>query len=200
MPHSSVYLKDLEMAIQRVDNKYCTWRNRGDILQKTERVFAYELYHQFRTLTADRPEYYELRFDGELTKTAYSNELNNCGCLIQADFNSERFFSPDLVLHLKQADRSNQALIVEIKTKDANKADIANDIIKLNYYIEHLGFRQAVFISVNTVFDSIKGKIKSVFPNQGVNTALTQRNFHNITVFNYKSGILLSETLDNIVA
>ena len=196
MPYPSIYLQDLAAAIGLVSNEYCFWRNRNNSLQKTERVFAYELYHQFKIHISGRPEYQNLRFDGELTKDVY-HSINNCGCSIQDNFELSRNFSPDLVLHNGQSNRISQKLIVEIKTKAASPKAIANDIIKLNHFIQHLGFQHAAFISVNTQFDELKNKLRELFSNAERSSPLI--NFDKILIFNYNRGILQSKLLSAIV-
>ena len=51
IPFPLTYLNDLGSSILNVDKEYCNWEARHITLQKSERVFAYELYHQFKSLT-----------------------------------------------------------------------------------------------------------------------------------------------------
>ena len=164
-PFSLTYLNDLGDAIMNVDEKYCHWAYRIDYTnQKTERVFTYELYHQFRLMAGSKPQYYnDLRLDGEIGKRLADLELENCG---SATYITQGQFSPDLVIHLAQTNREEeyQKLVIEAKTKYVRNDELGEAIIKLNHYIRVLSFQYAILISVNTDFNRLLGQIRAIFP------------------------------------
>lgn len=78
LPYPLDYINDIGEAILRVEERYCEWAyNSDNNNQKTERVFAYELYHQFKTLTNCDNKYHNLRLDGEIDKRVTERRLNN---------------------------------------------------------------------------------------------------------------------------
>jgi len=146
------YLIDFCEAIKNVKPDYygTEYRKRNENeniikMQYLERVFAYELYHQFRKKTEDPPEYANLRLDAELVKYNWNGEYNDFGIAIDR---IPSYFSPDLVLHHSQKEHQrNQKLIVEIKpSKNASPKNIQRDIIKLYNYVIKLNFESAVFL------------------------------------------------------
>lgn len=202
MPRLTSFQRDLAVAITRVETKFCSWTNRNLSTQSIERVFAYELYHQFRSLTSNNADYAELRIDGEITKLAPQN-VDYCGCIEQINFNTNNYFSPDLVLHLSQTDSTyeNQKLIIEIKTSTStnvlNRHDATKDIIKLNHCIKHLNYQAGVFISVNTDYRRTADIFSDMF-----RLPLDSRRatFERIIIFNYNEGILHYQNLYNLTA
>jgi hypothetical protein len=189
------YLNDLVNSILNVDNEYCNWEARHIALQKSERVFAYELYHQFKSLTINKTEYLNTRFDGEIGKQIYQ-VADNCGTHINTN---QLDYSPDLVLHKSQTDSNeeNQKLIVEIKARNISDEDLAKDIIKLNHYVSSLNFQYAIFISVNTNERTIKQKIRRIFSIVTANRL--SANFKRIIVINYKNRVITAERLYNLI-
>ena len=137
------YLIDFCEAIEKVKPDYykTEYRNR---MQYLERVFAYELYHQFRIKTEGRREYAGLRFDAELEKDNWHGNWVNFG--IDIDHIPPNF-SPDIVLHQSQDEHQhNQKLIVEIKSAMKTSTEIQKDIVKLYNYVINLHFESAVFL------------------------------------------------------
>jgi hypothetical protein len=201
MPRLTPTTRDLATAITRVEDKFCIWPNSNRNPQAVERVFAYELYHQFRLLTGSDTIYAGLRLDGEITKFV-PYHVDYCASIDRIDFNAENHFSPDLVLHLSQAnsDSNNQRLIIEIKTSSSptglSRRDIAQDIIKLNHCVDYLRYQEAVFISVNTDYTSIAQKFYDMFSED----VCTRRSkFERIVIFNYDRGILHYQHLYSLV-
>ena len=201
-PFPLTYLNHIGEAIIHVNNDYCVWSyNNANSNQKTERVFSYELYHQFRLLMNSNEYNNEIRLDGEIGKRLHGNTVRDCGVIISNfNFNSTQIhFSPDLVIHKGQNDRQeiNQKAIVEIKTKDVSNAELTKTILKLNHYIRVLHFQYAVFITVNTDFQEIAQKLRKLFHNP-TNKELEKR-FCRIIVMNYTDRKLTVYTLRNIL-
>lgn len=196
-PLDLTYLNDFGEAIIRVEEKYCSWPYRNhDNNQRIERVFAYELYHQFRLLTECNPNYTTLRLDGEIVKQLEAENIETCG----TGYNRiQERFAPDLVVHLGQIDRNaiNQKLIVEIKTKPVGNDEIKESILKLNHYIRILNFQYAVLVSVNTDFDNLTIQIRDLFPDPA-NQEWRNR-FNSIIIMNYSDRNLNIKTLYNLL-
>ncbi|AZA54048.1 hypothetical protein [Chryseobacterium sp. G0201] len=191
------FLKDLFYAITTIEDEYCNWTYHHETIQKTERVFAYELYYKLKLIAGiKKTQYNGIKFNGEIGKKILS-DINKLG----TDYTVEqKNFNPDLVLHKGQIDKDseNQKLIIEIKTTNTTDEKIAKDIIKLNYGIAYLNFQFGVFISVNTDFDTIKDKLKRIF--QIGNIPVDQLdNLKKIYVVNYRSQIMVWKTLYKII-
>lgn len=78
-----------------------------------ERVYCYELYHQWRSLwIADCPHY----LDGEVDKTDHP--------IIQGNA------KPDYIVHIPD-DMKNNLLVVEVKPANANEGRMVDDLKKL---------------------------------------------------------------------
>lgn len=73
---------------------------------------------------------------------------------------------PDFIIHKNQADilERNQRLIVEVKTEqNISYTKFAYDFLKLVIYLNKFQFQNAIFLSVNTSPDIIKGYLKKYF-------------------------------------
>ena len=201
MPRLTSTSRDLATAITKVENKFCIWPNSNQNPQAIERVFAYELYHQFRLLTGNDANYAGLRLDGEITKFVPYN-VDYCASIEHIDFTAEHHFSPDLVLHLGQtnSDYNNQRLIIEIKTshlpRGLSRREITQDIIKLKHCLTHLEYQEGAFISVNTDHTSIADKFYNMF---SVEAETRREYFKRIVIFNYNKDALHYQTLYNLV-
>jgi len=157
----SIYLKDLWNAFKNVDKKYYSglafsnFSSKYDELKKeeykqfVERVFAYELYHQFRVIIINNSQQYDnLVLNGEITKNGFDDTV----------LGKARIF-PDMVLHKSNTDNSpkNQKLFIEIKVQP--DARIGTDIKKLFVAVSpRLNFENAVFICINN--NKVELKIK----------------------------------------
>ena len=114
----------LLQAVIQVDEKYlsyaCTNANaddREDQIIQLERVFAYELYHQWSLLKDDN-----LVLNGEIDKL----------------WNKETWY-PDFVLHGGQDDPNNNRIVVEIKRECMVKGKpeaILDDLEKLSLFLK----------------------------------------------------------------
>lgn len=198
-PYPLDFVNDIGEAIIRVEEKYCEWAYRNaNQDQRIERVFAYELYHQFRQLTYWKQDYQNLRFDGEIGKHL-NDEIETCGVILK-NFNfAQRRFSPDLVIHLSQTDRQeiNQKVIVELKSREIGNQELAKTILKLNHYTRVLNFQYAILISVNTDFNQLTEQLIHLIENP--TNQPWQNRFKRIIVINYRNRVLTAKTLNNIL-
>lgn len=193
----------LENAINAIEPRYCSY-NYNNAIKYGERVFAYELYHQFKVLLANNNDENNYRIDGEIGKQI-AEDFERCGVnenyLLdgQKNFADQSIFSPDLVFHLNQNDRllENQQLIIEIKTKKVSNKYLVRDLLKLHHYIRFLNFRYAALISVNTDFDELCNQIRRLIPITE-DVALQER-FARIIIFNYHNRRLQVDHLHKIL-
>lgn len=130
-------------AVNNVDKRFYKVTESSNIPAEIERVFCYELYHQFRIRLTDAVASDEgevLDFHGELRK-------NNATALAGK--------VPDLLLHHSGHDNAN-LLCVEVKTGSGlNKCDIHNDIDKLYKLCKEHNYKNAVYLLVSTDEKSI---------------------------------------------
>jgi len=197
-PHYELsFLNDLSEAIIRVEEKYCFWDGQHeDHIQKIERVFCYELYHQYRLLTACKNQNNDFRIDGEIVKQLDVRPIDLLGTNINIK-QEQKQFSPDLVVHLGQSYQNveNQKLIIEVKTRKVDNDELGVTILKLNHYINVLNFQYAAFISVNTDFNTVVLQLREIFSHNNVRN----ENFMRIIIFNYKNRILNVDRLYHIL-
>lgn len=167
----SIYLEHLKEAFESVNEIYfSSWafneipidaklKERKKYKQYIERVFAYELYHQFRLLMIKNEIIYkDLVLNGEVKKDGFKETLIN-----------KSHIYPDLVLHKKQTDNSKefQKLFIEIKSKSISPKEIKNDIAKLITAVSNrLNFECAVFICIYLRFEEIEKHIETIINNQ----------------------------------
>lgn len=105
------FLDSLFVAIKKVERKYILWDNTflnddNNMISHVERVFAYELYHQWSKLREESEILKNFIINGELSKDMYLDK-------------SERIF-PDMVLHGGQGNYTENKIVIEIK-RSANK-------------------------------------------------------------------------------
>lgn len=116
------FLDSLFVAIKKVERKYILWddtflNDDNNMISHVERVFAYELYHQWSKLREESEILKNFIINGKLSKDMYLDK-------------SERIF-PDMVLHGGQGNNTENKIVIEIK-RSANKhiceyiKDIAN--------------------------------------------------------------------------
>jgi DNA mismatch repair ATPase MutS len=133
----------------------CIKYDRKKYVQFIERVFAYELYHQFRIIMDSFPQLYgHLVLNGEVRKNGF-NESIIC----------KNHIYPDLVLHRNQTTKSkdSQKLFIEIKSKSFSNEQLENDFKKLLTAVsERLNFEEAVFISINLNPKDVLNELKKV--------------------------------------
>lgn len=165
----SIYLKHLIAAFNLVEKKYfCTWafndfpekaqkKERKKYVQFIERVFAYELYHQYRIIIDSNPKAYkDLVLNGEVRKNGFKDSMI-----------CKNHIYPDLVLHKNQTDNTKdyQKLFIEIKSNSFTSKQLENDLNKLFVAVsDRLNFENAIFVCINqnptNVLDDLKKLIK----------------------------------------
>lgn len=157
-------IKDLLYALEHVDQKYINWivgksnsdkTNNANInhekLNKEksycERVFAYELYHQYRKIMADNKDYSDLTFVGEQQKdnTHFHDILNTI---------QQNKITPDFILHQYMGTPNDGGQIMYIEIKTVKNGDYYSDLKKLSD-LSHsqLHFFYYVFIYVDVSWD-----------------------------------------------
>lgn len=166
---SDEYLKMLFKAILKVDKQYYYTENpenaSNEIIEQLERIFAYELYHQWSIFQNDYnsgvSEDHKRIINGEIRKQLL-------------DVNKY----PDMVLHKGQNDIHHQEIVVEIKRKIAIKDDnVAQDIIKLSQFMTKgfLGcgaspYRNGVLILTSGSEEDIKEQLMLIKDKKMINS------------------------------
>lgn len=138
-------------AILNVSKKYMFYYEKIEvkedkIVEQIERVFAYELCHQWSLLKDTN-----LMLNGEIDKDEEKNR-----------------YYPDMVLHGGQCDHDNNKVVVEIKRgKDIDNAKIIKDLEKLSPYlsqeknVKYANYENAVFILFGENMEKISEALKS---------------------------------------
>lgn len=156
----------LLQAVAQVDKKYLSYADtnanaddRKDQLIQLERVFAYELYHQWSRLKDD-----SLVLNGEIDKL----------------WNEETCY-PDMVLHGGQDDPDNNKIVVEIKREcmvkgkpraildDQEKmSKFLETVEKDNQYKKYRNYENAVFILLKGELNEITKALKDEYASRKV--------------------------------
>lgn len=149
----SAHVNMLIEALSKVDKIY--WGDgsifakqdkKEDATKYAERVFAYELYHQFRSLMTDDCGYY---LNGEIKK---DNEI--------FEWEMNRNCYPDLVLHgnLYNIEDGSQYFLCEIKM--AHNPYLLDDLDKLARLSDsNLGFQDYISLCIGISKTELKEKI-----------------------------------------
>jgi hypothetical protein len=137
-------LEMLKKALNGVENQYIEQHYVNphvNYIQKPERVFVAELYHQLRTIQ-NAHNFGNLYFNVDLNKRR-SMPLNE-PCFPENPFKK---ISPDIVLHNGQSNTLNQKLVCEVKMEGISWKSMEKDLRKLIFYkLDALEFENAVFI------------------------------------------------------
>ena len=124
-----------------------------ECLNKTERIFSYELYHIFKIELSNNNQFTNnIVLDAELPKQRLSDEqANNLGLI---DLGA--LMSPDIIVHERDTG-NHQLLVAEIKTnKSLSRKSLIKDIKKLISLKMNYNFQNAVFILINGNMDKIE--------------------------------------------
>lgn len=143
------YITDFIDALQNVDEKYYTYTTLKNDTKYPERVFAYELYHQFRIIMEKKSDVYDdIYLNGEQTKSKEVVEnLERC--------------APDLVLHKRLYDYKpeDQLWLCEIKMNGNQNA--MSDLNKF-YEMEPLNFQHYIFLYAGVKYVDMEKEIKGI--------------------------------------
>ena len=148
------YFNQLIEALCNVHSSYLqyeTYKYKGDklvpVIKRAERVFAYELYHQYRLLMHNNENY---KLNGEIFKDNnifQSKEVSSC--------------YPDLVLHnnLGFIDDNSQYFLCEIKM--SSNRELVNDLYKLTELrtFTKLDFKYYIFLCVGLNLNALRKRI-----------------------------------------
>ena len=131
-------------AINKVPKKYYQIRQYNDEIRFRERLFCYELYHQFR-IVLDNKQIKKYILHGELAKSG--NPL----------FKGE---IPDFLLHIPN-DKCKNLLIIEVKL-NYDEDGIKNDFKKLFDFIKDHNYKRGVFLYVIEESDKYEKTIREI--------------------------------------
>lgn len=149
------YVNDFISALQEVDEMYYTYAKKNNKNKYPERVFAYELYHQFRKIMESKSsEFSGVYLNGEQTKSKeVVDELERC--------------APDLVLHkcIYEVDPDKQLWLCEIKMKGNPK--VMSDLNKFSK-MDKLKFQCYVFLYADVKFAEMVDEIRKIKINKSL--------------------------------
>lgn len=148
------HIQRLIDAISLVEPKYEVYTtispNREALVKRGERVYAYELYHQYRCLM-ERDKVTDCHLNGEIYKDAkVFNAIDGHSCY------------PDLILHkaFDKIDEESQFFLCEIKMRD--NPTLLDDLEKLTKLSEsELNFRYYIFLCIGLLMDDLKKNLKN---------------------------------------
>lgn len=148
-----VYLDMLEKALQNVERDYMKYDPSGNLgnttIKRAERVFAYELYHQFRKIMEQRG-INDCFLNGEIRK--------NCEI---TEWEEKKDCYPDLVLHGNPLciDPLTQYFMCEIKM--ASNRKLLEDLKRLSSFKKGsaLHFQSYIFLCVGLTKEELSNKI-----------------------------------------
>jgi len=143
------YLDDFLCALSKVDKKYVLYPF-GDDCKYSERVFAYEFYHQYRLIMEEKKEKYRgLYLNGEQPKSSLVWE--GLGMI-----------TPDLVLHGKVGEKDDagesQKWLCEIKM--ISNSQVVNDLEKIKKDESKLKFQHYMLLYVGATLQNLKNKLE----------------------------------------
>jgi len=188
---TDVFLKDLFTAILNVEDNYYAYSTKhlnGSYQQQEqlERVFAYELYHQWSKLLERYNK--KNKNDKRVINGEVGKKLDFCNVF------------PDMILHKGQEDIHNQEIAIEIKRKiSLSEENLLNDLEKLSDMLTEGKLSDCATPFKYSVFILIGGN------ESDITRILKQEKINNINdnifcVFCQKKGELAFKTMDEIKA
>lgn len=152
----SIYLGDIIKALSNVSTEYMVYCSPGikrgskDYYKYTERMFAYEFYHQYRCIMQRKKRKYAgLYLNGEQQKCSQG-------------WKGLKKLTPDIVLHgmIDKPDYSgfSQKWLCEIKM--CTNPEIVSDLTKIKNKASKLKFQEYVFILVGGDDNYLKYKCR----------------------------------------
>lgn len=168
---NDVYVCDLKQAIKCVKKIYYRWnlvknaseKEKEAAISYCERVYSYELYHQFRKIMEsyqNKNKYEDLYLSGEPIKNNkfFSDLFEE---IVRAYGDTQNTFVPDLVLHkdLGSTEEEGQIFLAEIKmAENRNALDDLSKLTKLQK--SKLNFERYIFIYAGKNMQTLKEEIK----------------------------------------
>ena len=150
-----LHIDDFICALLNIDEIYYTYTTQKQETKYPERVFAYELYHQFRKIMEKNPKKYQgVYLNGEQQKSRQVVEdLERC--------------APDLVLHkcIYEVDPDKQLWLCEIKMKGNPK--VMSDLNKFSK-MDKLKFQCYVFLYADVKFAEMVDEIRKIKINKSL--------------------------------
>lgn len=156
-----LHLENLFKAILNIRDEYYKYSleqlaGSDDYQEQLERVFAYELYHQW-SIIQDNYNKMVPKEDGRVINGEAGKKLNGC------------HIYPDMLLHGGQDDTENQEIAIEIKRKVGIKKDnLIEDLKKLTRLMSADGlafnakpFKRCVFILTGGNESAIKEQLEN---------------------------------------
>jgi len=159
------YMEDFISALCHVDEGYYMYSMNFDGATNKiypERIFAYELYHQYRKIMEEYSENYSgLYLNGEQTKSRQVETYIGK-------------FSPDLVLHsrLDSITNGNQKWLCEIKMIDSSNP--LSDIEKFRK-MDNLRFENYIFLYAGSCLENLLLKLDYKLTHKKLNRQLDGR-------------------------
>ena len=121
-----------------------------------ERLFCYELYHQFRLIIEKSTVYQNVFLQAEIRKDFLLDSIY-IGLSIEE---LSQVFIPDFIIH-DPKNALKQHLIIEVKTNPYTEdRNIISDLNKLIEFIEKYKFEHGIFLITNYTNDNVKKIIK----------------------------------------
>jgi hypothetical protein len=118
-----------------------------------ERVFCYELYHQFRKIMEQKQNELteEWILQGEPRKGPIGSEIEEY-CEVQS---IDKIYYPDFLVH--EPNTMNNGLIIEVKANPSlTIKDMKKDILKIDQFINKYEYQKGVFLAINITKDRLK--------------------------------------------
>lgn len=178
------HLKVFFKSINKVDKDYYVYdldenkvkghnpNAQTNAIEHTERVFAYELYHQWSCFLKDT----DWIINAELRKNVEWFYSNNDEALLfkntPPSTNESSNDFPDMVLHKSQKDDA-QLIVCEIKREDRIVSDIKKDLNRIYLFTikkdeegktgndYYQAFKYGIFLAFNTEFNKIISAIET---------------------------------------
>ncbi|WP_179288112.1 hypothetical protein, partial [Terribacillus saccharophilus] len=151
----------IESMLNYHDNKIKSLDNRNELIpylsRHQERVFCYELYHQFRKILEQKQNELteEWILQGEPRKGPIGSEIE-AYCEVKS---IDKVYYPDFLVH--EPNQMNNGLIIEVKANPRlTIKDMKKDILKIDQFINKYEYQKGVFLAINITRDRLKELLK----------------------------------------
>ncbi|WP_147275010.1 hypothetical protein [Paenibacillus prosopidis] len=110
-----------------------------------ERVFCYELYHQFRKIMENNNLNDTVILQAELRKSQVGKEIEQLFAVQRTD----GIYYPDFLIH-EPGTFDHQDLIIEVKANPkVTREEMQNDLLKIDQFISRYHYQKGVFLAIN---------------------------------------------------